>query len=252
MTTKNLLYNGSLELMFDSFRHKYTVGDESIPSVTTILSVINKPMLVNWAANTVADYINAQLTPGVPLDELQIKTIVENARKSPYQKKVDAGQIGTFLHQWVEDYIHGTNPVIPVNEDLKKSVEQFLSWVSIYNVKFLASEQMVYSKQYRFCGTLDAICTIDGKMYIVDLKTSSGIYSEYYMQTAAYRYARVEEFPEEQYDGMMIIRIGKDGTFERGLMKDDGMYRRMFDGFIAAKNLHSTLDRLKDFKPEKN
>lgn len=251
MQTKNLLYGGSVELLFESFHHKYTVDGDIIPSVTGILSIINKPMLVNWAANTAVDSIAEKLKAGVSFDEVQIGEMLETARKAPYQKKKDAGAIGTLVHEWVEQYIHGMNPPVPVNEGIRKSVEQFLSWVSIYKVKFLCSEQMIYSKQYKYTGTLDFICEIDGKLYIGDLKTSKGIYNEYFIQTSAYRYARTEEFPAEQFAGQIIIRVGKDGEFERGIMRDDSMYRRMFDGFIAAKNLSTTMKRLEEFKPEK-
>lgn len=251
MQVKNLLYGGSVELLFEQFHHKYTVDGEPIPSVTGILSIINKPMLVNWAANVAVDSIKEKLLPGVSFDEIQIGEMLETARKAPYQKKKDAGAIGTIVHQWVEDYIHGKNPSVPVNEGIRKSVEQFLSWVSIYNVKFLCSEQMIYSKQYKYTGTLDFICQIDGKLYIGDLKTSKGIYNEYFIQTAAYRYARVEEFPQEQFSGQIIIRVGKDGEFERGIIRDDSMYKKMFDGFIAAKNLAATMKKLEDWKPEK-
>jgi hypothetical protein len=251
MKTKNMLYNNTVELLFDSFQHRYTIEDIPVPSVTTILGVINKPMLMAWAANTAIDYIREQMKPGVALDEVQLMTIFENAKKSPYQKRKDAGDLGTLVHKWVEDYIHGLNPPVPVNEGMRKSVEQFMSWVSVYNVKFLCSEQMIYSKEHRYTGTLDFICNIDGKLYVGDLKTSKGIYNEYFIQTAAYRHARNEEFPEEKFEGQIIIRVGKDGDFERGIMKDESMYRRMFDGFIAAKGLWETLKRLEEFKPER-
>lgn len=251
MIQKYLLYNKTIELLFDEYKHKYTVEEEVIPSVTTILGIINKPMLVNWAANTAVDYVAEIVKPGISLDEVQIASMLEGARKAPYQKKKDAGQIGTLVHQWVEDYIHGRNPETPTNEGIKKSVEQFLSWVNIYKVKFLVSEQPIYSKQYKYTGTLDFVCNIDGDLYIGDLKTSKGIYSEYFIQTAAYRYARTEEFPSEKYKGQIIIRVGKDGEFERGIMRDDNMYRKMFDGFIAAKGLYKTMKGLEEFRPEK-
>ena len=37
-----------------------------------------------------------------------------------------------------------------------------------------------------FAGTLDRICKIDGKVYVLDIKTSNGIYNSYWLQLAAY------------------------------------------------------------------
>jgi len=250
---KNKLYNGTVTLNFDGFRHRYTwvEKDKEIRSVTKILQVINKPALINWASNMAIEYVSEQIVPGVSYDELELANIWQKGRKAHWEKKTDAGDIGTFLHKWVEKYINGENPGKPVNPDLQESVLKFLIWVKKHNVKFLLSEQVIFSKKYEYSGTTDFICTIDGNMYIGDLKTSSGIYPEMMLQTAAYRYARTEEFPEEKYVGQLIVRIGKDGTFEFAVMRDDKMYKKMFEGFISALILSRSLEMLNDYRPEK-
>lgn len=214
-----------------------------MPSVTTILSVIAKPTLINWAANMSADYFKSQIEPGKSYDEIQLNTIWKDAKSAHYKKKVETGDIGSFVHQWVEDYIKGKKPAPPVNDQLRESTEQFMEWQKKHKVKFLASEQVVYSKEYNYCGTLDFICTIGGRLVLGDLKTSSGIYNEYWLQTAAYRQARSEEFVEEKYVGQAIIRIGRDGSFEF-VESDD--YDTHISGFLAALKLHGVLDTLKN------
>lgn len=196
--------------------------------------------------------IQAQLEPGKVYDEIQLNTILESGRIAHQKKKVDAGTIGTFIHDWVENYIKGNNPGMPVNEKLQAACMKFVEWVKKYDVKFLVSEQIIFSKKYRYTGKLDFICSIAGKLYLGDLKTSSGIYPEYFMQTAAYRYARTEEFPEEKYAGMLIIRVDKEtGGSEFAVCRDDATYWKMITGFIAALKLHTTLAELKNFRGEK-
>lgn len=253
MMIKNKLYNGTVTLNFDGFRHKYmwVEKNKEIKSVTTILKVINKPALINWASGCAVDYISGQIEPGKSYDELELSAMYSGARKAHWQKKEDAGDLGTFLHKWVEKYIKGENPGTPVNPELQESVLKFLIWVKKHNVKFLQAEQVIFSKKYEYSGTTDFICTIDGKMYIGDLKTSNGIYPEMFIQTSAYRYARNEEFPEEKYSGQLIVRIGKDGTFEFAVVKDDAMYKKMFEAFIAAFVLSNNLEMLEKFKAEK-
>jgi len=52
-------------------------------------------------------------------------------------------------------------------------------------------------------------------LWLGDLKTSSAIYDEYYAQAVSYLYARQEEFKNENYNGIVIVRVGKeDGDFE--------------------------------------
>lgn len=245
--------------MFDSFRHTYTVTDpdnnvfdERRPSATTALAIIAKPQLIYWASNMCADSIKTQLSPGVAYDELQLEAIIETGRKAHTQRKVEAGTIGTFVHRWVEDYIKGENPARPVNNQLAVAVDKFMGWVEAHKVKFLLSEQQVYSRKYGYTGTLDFICQVDGKLYLGDLKTSSGIYPEFMIQTSAYRFARSEEFPEEKYSGQIIVRVGKDdGALEVGIVQDDGWYKKMLGTFIYALELYKGLEKIKEFKIEK-
>ena len=48
-------------------------------------------------------------------------------------------------------------------------------------------EQTFISSGLGFAGTIDRVCTIDGKTYVLDIKTSNGIYNSYWLQLAAYR-----------------------------------------------------------------
>src|SRR5690348_15831464 len=131
---KNKLYQGQIELLFNEFKHSYYVDNKKIPSVTTILSVINKPALINWAAGQVVDFIKTQIEPGKPYDEIQLATMLEEARKAHYKKKADAAGYGTFMHQYIEDYINGKNPGMPVHEGLAMSVKKFHEWEKEHNV----------------------------------------------------------------------------------------------------------------------
>lgn len=252
MITKNQLYDGEIELMFEPFRHQYRESGLVVPSVTTILSVINKPALISWAANTAIESVKAQIEPGKSYDEVQLHTILESSRLAHNKKKTDAGALGTFIHNWVEQHIKGENPGMPVNPNMQSAIFRFLEWEKKYNVKFLVSEQVIFSKKYRYTGTLDFICSIDGKMYIGDLKTSSGIYPEMFLQTAAYRYARTEEYPEEKYEGMLIIRVDKNlGDFEFAVCRNYDDYSKMMIGFVAALKLHNTMTALKGYRGER-
>lgn len=250
MKVRNKLYGGEVELMFDSFRHQYTLNNKVVPSVTKILGIVNKPALVAWAANSAIDYVSKQIEAGELYDEIQLESIWDAGRKNHYQKKTDAGTIGSFVHNWVEDYIKGKKPAMPVNVDLQEAIKKFLGWKIDNEVEFLTSEQVCYSKKYNYTGTLDFICKIDGKLYLGDLKTSKGIYPEYLMQTAAYRKAREEEYPDEDYSGQMILRIGKEGGFEFAVIRDQAVYKEMLVGFIAALKLHEQMEFLRNYSWE--
>ena len=104
---KTTLYNGKVELIFQAYGHKYTVGNKKVRSVTQALNIINKPALINWAARMAVEHVENQIDPGKKYDEVQLLTIFEDAKKAHWQKKVSAGNLGSFVHDWVENYING-------------------------------------------------------------------------------------------------------------------------------------------------
>ena len=136
-------------------------------------------------------------------------------------------------------------PTIPSNPMLKKSVENFLTWVKNNNVEFTCSEQRVLSVKHKFCGTYDFEAIINGKNVLGDIKTSSGIWPEQWLQVAGYKGARLEEFPDKKIDHTIIVRCGKDGKFE---VKALNNFEANYQGFLSALNLYKHMLTLK--KPD--
>lgn len=243
MTIQNTLYDGEVKLTFESFRHQYKHNDTVIPSVTTILSIMNKPALVSWAANTAINAVKEQILPGVAYDELQLQNIFESSRIAHAKRKTDAGNYGTFVHDWIQAYIEGKNPELPVNKLLENSVINFLAWVEQNKVKFIVSEQIIFSRKYEYAGKLDTICTINGELYLMDWKTSNRIYPlEMGAQLAAYKMAREEEFGEK-YKGVGIVRIDKEnGSLQIWKFEDTKIFEHVF---LYALMLYKTTQRVK-------
>lgn len=259
MIIKNKLYNGEIEVTFNSGLHRYTIDGEIIPSVTTILGVLDKPALVPWAANMAVDHVRDFLEVGKSYDELELSRMLLEARNAHRKKKTEAADIGSHVHKWVERYINAQIrkediPPAPVNDIIREATERFVAWVEEHKVRFLASEQMVYSRRYNYVGTFDFICTMQDKpgLFMGDLKTSNGIWHEYLLQTSAYRYARTEEFPDEKYVGQLIVRVGKEsGELEFAVIRDTQAYQTMFRGFLSAYGASKAMQFLKSYKWEK-
>src|SRR5512144_522209 len=94
------LYNGEIILLFDPVRHQYFVGEEQVDGATGILSAIAKPALLPWGVNMTVGYLAENLKPGIALDELQIKALLDAAKKAHTVKRDTAGDIGTMIHAW--------------------------------------------------------------------------------------------------------------------------------------------------------
>ncbi|MCK9461622.1 MAG: PD-(D/E)XK nuclease family protein [Proteobacteria bacterium] len=221
------LYGGKVELEFREFCHRYYVKNEGEEKaslktgVTTFLGVLNKPALIPWAVGKAIDYISDEwkkIESGeVKFEDLDVNEILYNAEKAHTEEKDLAGEMGTAIHKWVEDYIKTGEvpnmPSYPDDAEFEKKVIQgvnaFLTWVEENDVKFIASEKFVYSKDHDFVGTLDIVAEIDGELYVLDLKTSNGVYDEMRLQVAAYLKADEEE-SGVKYKGRWILRLSKE------------------------------------------
>lgn len=243
MKVINHLYNNTVDLIFESAKHKYFYNGKPVKSVTGILGTISKPFLVPWAAKVTAEKMAELLKPGVAYDEIQIKNMLDEAKRAHYNTKVSAGDIGSLVHDFISKVIKGEHPGTLVHQEANNAAQRFMEWARTNNVEFLLSEQVVFSKKYNFCGTLDFVCRMNGKLYLGDIKTSNQIsYTEYGGQMAAYQIARSEEFPSELYDGCILVRVGKkDAEFETWTIEGEDMelYREIF---INALNLGNSID----------
>ncbi len=170
----------------------YNSKQIKIPSVTTVLGIINKPALVPWANKLGLQGINS----------------------SNYVS--ETAIIGTATHELIELYIKNK----PMNfEDFKCNKEQFKQaqigfekfkeWL-LYQDSFelIASEKKLVSNKYNYGGTIDCITKLNGIVTLIDFKTSASIYSEHKFQVSAYK----ELATENNYNigQVVILRVGRD------------------------------------------
>jgi len=218
------LYNGEVIVTFnagtpDKPKHLYHVMEETgkqkrLVGVTTYLGMINKPMLIPWAVETTVNYLKDHI------DDLQTepRQLLDMAKKESDRVKNEAGDIGSNIHEWIEMYIKnkiggGDAPIMPEDERVLNGVNNFLDWAKENNPTFEASEYIVYSRKYGYVGQIDIIAVINEKRYLLDIKTSNGVWPEMLAQTAAYRKAYEEETGKMFY-GRMILKINKDTEAE--------------------------------------
>jgi len=247
-TNKELhrLYNGDIAIMFypDSHRYKREGRNGYEIGVTSVSGQLDKPGLIYWATGLMADYLNELAAKGIVIGPKEI----EQAKDQHRQAKQKAASLGSAVHEWVEKWTHGENPVIPAEpyddfteEDIDKIVNgimAFLKWVNEHNVKIVHAEKLIYSKKHEYVGTLDAIAEVDGKLCVIDYKTSKGIYTEMRYQTIAYKKAYEEEMNVKVDGGRWIIKLGKeDGDFQAVHLpasEDDADYKA-FLGLLTVK-----------------
>lgn len=193
------LYGGDVTLTFDEDKHTYTIDGRVIKdSISGCLKVIAKPALIGWAAGLAADHIANRMYPGMVLDEIIIKDLLKGAKVAYRQRTEDAADLGTLGHKWVEDYLIAQaadrpTPGLPVNPQLRNIAETFLQFMRDNDVEVIAAERKVYSKELDIAGTFDCLARFNGDLAILDWKTGSGIYPEYFLQMGGYDLCFSEE-----------------------------------------------------------
>jgi len=239
------LYNGKIKLIFDDVKHTYKVNEKVVYGVTSITSVISKPGLVYWAANAGAQKFAEFVKPGLVLDELLIKQIVDIIKSAHVETKNKSADIGTMIHEWLEQFLRAglskkTLPKKPVNSEMKNAINAFLEWAKNNKVKFLESERKIYSKKYNYAGTCDAVAIVNGELTIIDFKTTNAVYPEMFLQTVAYQKAFEEETGKKVIKNL-ILRLYKEIP-EKGIppfeVLETTNHEENFKTFLACKRIY--------------
>lgn len=173
------LYDGSVIANFIEGNHRYRIMEPSEyagwkQGVTTILRVLNKPELLQWAANQACDTLYKayqELEPEDFWSEKEFNDLLRTARYAHMTYKDAKAKIGTDVHSWIEQHIAGQDT--DYDELMKPSVEAFLRWEEKVKPEYIFSEKLLYSKEHDYCGTMDSCAIIGGKTTVIDFKTGS-------------------------------------------------------------------------------
>ena len=245
------LYQGAVKLCFDARKHVYTVDGQVVDGVTSALGVIAKPALVPWAVKMTLERVGRHLKPGVALDEIQINRAMEEGRRAHREKTSDAAAIGTMVHAYAETALGGGEPTLPVNTEAANAVSAFDAWRVEHDVRPLMVERKVYSRRHNYAGTVDLVANVAGRLTVIDLKSSSGLYNEMRYQVSAYRNALEEEGIIKPGAARAVVRFDKrDGSFEYHPLPDedhDGDLR----AFLSALEVHRR-QKFHDFRNKTN
>jgi hypothetical protein len=119
-------------------------------------------------------------------------------------KKKSASE-GTLIHETVEKILLGEKPEI--DPSIAPSIKAFGEFILSKNIYVDPNyvEKRLVNYEERYAGTLDAIAMIDGKIGILDIKTSQEIYRDYNLQTSAYMAAMKEQIKD--LETRWILRI---------------------------------------------
>jgi hypothetical protein len=233
-----------MEKSFNKATHRYLIDGKPATGVTTVIGVLAKPALIGWAAKMAVEHVRSEYTRIVEGGDEAFEEVLEEARCAHTKKKEAAGTHGTDAHAFVEVYVNDClkNEGHPQSEETvddglyPPTIRQFIKWAHENVDHFLFAERQMYDAELFIAGTADfAYIGKDGKKYMADFKTSSGVYGiDYWLQTAAYRMLAEGE-GDAPYDGCVVVRLGKDGSFEVLQLEEYVLYK---EAFLACLKLY--------------
>ena len=160
-----------------------------------------------------------------------------------YDKRDEAADLGTIVHEMVEAHIDGMNYTVPdeLTEAQKEQVwgayGAYFEWQQSVSMEFVAQEIPLVSEQYRFGGCPDAIAWVNNKLSLVDWKTSNKVYPDYMMQLAAYKILWEENNPDDRIEGFHLCRFSKDyGDFSHHYFPELDLAEQQFLLLLQAYN----------------
>jgi len=152
----------------DSGRLYATPTGEKYKSITTVLGNYNKQAIMEWRERVGAEEANKISTK--------------------------AATRGTKVHKICEDYINNEIPELKMQMMMPDLKEMFFKIKPIIDEKLgdvYSQEQALYSHQLKIAGRVDLIGMWNGKLSVIDFKTSAKQKEEsyiqnYFMQCTAY------------------------------------------------------------------
>jgi hypothetical protein len=181
---------------------------EELPSVTSILSAINKPALVPWAAREERELVirvATDLYEDMPVGAQKMKRLAYQTtleqrltKERAYKRQMDkAAGIGSQVHAMIEwtlhkELGHPVGPCPPLTVEGVQSFTRFQEWRAAVHFTPIWIEQQIWSRRYAYAGTMDWYASLNEALTVGDWKTSNGIYFEALLQIVAYTKAFIE------------------------------------------------------------
>jgi hypothetical protein len=192
--------------------HYYADKGFSKPGVTSIISDTHDKSnaLLFWATRLVAQWIRENCPKEIVFDDMTKNDFyrvdeedLTSAAKNFREVSKTALDIGSETHSAIEEWLKfNREPHNPRPEVLAAFVA-FLEFWDLHKMEAISVEKSVYGDYWG--GTLDFYGWFDGKLYVIDWKSSKNHYpNEHGPQIAAYR----SEI-KKPCDGCGVLRLDK-------------------------------------------
>lgn len=188
----------------------YLVDGNEYSRVTSVLRVINKPLLYYWYG--------------------------KHGTQKCKQISLESRTRGTLMHKLIEKVLMGEEITASYSPDATERLIIFNRWKETHNIRDYTLEETLFSHKMKVAGTCDFVGHIDNELAVADWKSSKDIYPENPLQISAYMHMLYEMTGRKPQCGYVVA------------FKEDGLYKEMpvsweqskiyLEGFEAALKLY--------------
>jgi hypothetical protein len=161
-----------------------------------------------------------------------------------------AAEEGTQVHELCEAYLNGEELRFLDDKDRPQHNpdvwQMFLRFVEFWETikpTLIETEVHIFSDVLKVAGTCDLIVEIDGKLWLLDLKTSNQLQTTYELQTAVYGQCYEECFGRKiDHYGILWLKSSKRGA------KKDKMQGKGWEVVESTRSFDENIDIFKTVK----
>lgn len=162
---------------------RYMYNGKNVPRVTEVLSkMISEEKLMSWANS-------------LGFKHQRYKDVLSKA-----------AVFGTKIHHGIECFLKGEKVPEDTPSICFKAFQEWWKIIETTDYEIVGQEQKLVCEWYG--GTYDCLMKINGKLYLIDFKTSNHVTYKYYLQLAAYSKV-LREKENINIDGVLILQLNK-------------------------------------------
>lgn len=242
-------------------KHEYWYnGIGPVPSVTTILGIMDKPAVGIFKAKEAARavYREAVFSPHADRLEASEEDVIKWALKEADKARDTAAELGSSVHllaDLVGQYPGGQESPysgFQVSDDTIPYIEAYRGFLEAYDRSSIVSSEHIVWSLNGYAGTYDFIlrsgCELHSFcLWLIDIKTSGkGPYPEWGLQLAGYRWADsiiipgdVRSYPMPEIHHTAVLHLRPDLYPDTGwrLIEYPTSYEKDYIAFLAALEL---------------
>lgn len=122
----------------------------------------------------------------------------------------EAGAVGSNVHAATEEYDKGF--IVEWDDKQYSLVEwqllcRYAEFSSVSNYTLVCNELSIAIPELGYGGTIDRIMNIEGKRYLIDIKTSNAVYDQYWLQLLAYKNLWEFQNPDYPIEHIAILHL---------------------------------------------